>query len=52
MILGPKGESYFEGGSGEEADFAAIDPDSVTETRRFFTVFDGRVPEMYATHLK
>lgn len=48
MILGPKGEIYFEGGAGEEAAFAAIDLDEVAKTRNFLTVFEDRVPEIYS----
>ena len=48
MILGPKGEVYFEGGAGEEAAFATIDLGEVEKTRKFLTVFDDRVPEIYS----
>ena len=48
MIIGPKGEIYFEGGGGEEAGFATIDLDEVAETRNFLTVFNDRVPEIYS----
>jgi predicted amidohydrolase len=48
LILGPKGEVFFEGGNGEESAFAAIDLDAVAETRNFLTVFKDRVPQLYS----
>ena len=47
MILGPKGEVLFRAGEGEEAGFVTIDTDEVAGTRKFLTVFDDRVPEIY-----
>jgi len=47
MILDPRGKIIFLGGEGEEAGFAIIDLDTISETRSFLTVFDDRVPEIY-----
>lgn len=47
MIIGPKGEILFKAGDGEEAGFAELDTDEVDSTRKFLTVFDDRVPELY-----
>lgn len=47
MILGPKGETLFRAGEGEEAGFVTIDTDEVARTRSFLTVFKDRAPEAY-----
>ena len=47
MILGPKGEVLFQAGAGEEAGFVILDTAEVDKTRKFLTVFDDRVPELY-----
>lgn len=52
MILGPKGEVLFEAGDGEEAGFAVINLDEVSEIRNFLTVFKDRVPKAYGAITK
>lgn len=47
MIIGPRGEVYYEGRDGEEAGFATIELDDVDEARGEITVFGDRRPELY-----
>lgn len=51
LILGPKGETLFRAGEGEGegAGFAEIDTDEVRKARKFLTVFEDRVPEIYGS---
>ena len=48
MILGPRGEVYFEGDDGEQFAFATIEFDEIREAREQITVFDDRRPELYS----
>lgn len=47
MIIGPKGEILSRSGENEEIGVAEIDTEEVDKVRRFLTVFDDRVPELY-----
>ncbi|WP_448807602.1 carbon-nitrogen family hydrolase [Aminobacterium colombiense] len=52
MVIGPKGEVLFEGSEGEEAGFVTLNLEAVSEIRKFITVFNDRVPEIYDTQTK
>jgi predicted amidohydrolase len=47
-VIDPYGEILFKAGGEEEAAFAVIETSKVSEFRKFLTVFDDRVPEIYA----
>jgi predicted amidohydrolase len=46
-VIDPYGEILFKAGEGEEAAFTVIETSKVSEFRKFLTVFDDRVPEIY-----
>ena len=48
MILGPRGEVYFEGEDREQIAFATIELDEIKEARELITVFEDRRPELYS----
>ena len=47
LVIDPYGEILFKAGEAEEAAFASFETDKASEFRRFLTVFDDRVPEIY-----
>lgn len=47
-VIDPYGEILFKAGEGEEAAYVVIETSRAEEFRRFLTVFDDRVPEIYA----
>jgi predicted amidohydrolase len=46
-VIDPYGELLFKAGEGEEAAFTVIETAKASEFRKFLTVFDDRVPEIY-----
>jgi predicted amidohydrolase len=46
-VIDPYGELLFKAGEGEEAAFTVIETAKSSEFRKFLTVFDDRVPEIY-----
>ena len=46
-VIDPYGEYLFKGGKEEEAAFTVIETSKASEFRKFLTVFDDRIPEIY-----
>jgi predicted amidohydrolase len=46
-VIDPYGEILFKAGEGEEAAFTVIETSRASEFRKFLTVFEDRVPEIY-----
>ncbi len=47
VICAPSGELLFQGGTGEDAGFAELDMNVLSQTRDFLKVFESRVPDLY-----